>query len=38
LPNQRIFNEWIDRIKDVQLSMVGSDIVFLPIKQTYSKT
>lgn len=38
MPNQRIFNEWIQRIKDVKLSMVGADIVFLPIKQTYSQT
>lgn len=38
LPNQRIFNDWMDRLKDVRLSMVGADVLFLPVKQTYSKT
>lgn len=38
LPNQRIFNDWLERVKDVRLSMVGSEVVFLPVSQTYSKT
>lgn len=38
LPNQRIFNDWLDRLKDVRLSMVGPDVLFLPASHTYSKT
>lgn len=38
LPNQRVFQEWNERVKDVKLSMVGADGVFLPVRTTYNTT
>lgn len=38
LPSQKVFQEWSERVKDVKLSMVGADGVFLPVRTTYHTT
>ena len=38
IPNENIYIKWTERIKNVKISMIGADIVYLPVKHQYNHT